>query len=194
MRWILAAFVVAVLASLAVVVFALYDRRLEDRQLRRATGRLLVDQAMLVRHWEELESELEFAANYAHLLLPGRSSATHHTRFISVAGGNEAQKPADAFERELIDRFCQAGPSPKKPEADSADRIIATQKGRKEYQYYQAVRAEEHCLSICHRAVPAGPEFVPSAAGVDLREGTKFSNGDLMAVVQVTFPLGNGLP
>ncbi len=58
-----------------------------------------------------------------------------------------------------------------------------------EYQYYQAIRAQASCLTLCHKTYPAPGGFdVP--IGGKLLAGEPLQEGDLMAVVQVTIPSG----
>ncbi len=165
-----------------------WARRLAQTQ-RRNTGRLLADQAVLVRHWENLERSSvggEDADNDALLVIRDLTerlnSQDYDCRFLFPADSPLAQpseRPRGEFENELLDRFAQTRPHPS-GDGDWADRLTPGGNG---YVYYQAVRARASCLSLCHR--PPDPTLDGTAkSGFEkpLREG------DLMAVVQVSMP------
>ena len=154
----------------------------------RNTARLLADQAVLVRHWENFEESSVTAETTGNDFLKviqelseKLNSQEHDCRFIFPADSPLAQpseRPQGEFEKELLTRFAQ--PRPQKPDgADWADRL--TPDGG--YQYYQAVRAQASCLSLCHRP----PEETPDATAKGAFE-KPLREGDLMAVVAVKIP------
>ena len=155
---------------------------------RRTTGRLLADQAILVMHWENLEERPpaggETGNDFVHViqeLSKKLSSQEHDCRLIFPANSPLAQRgerPRGEFEKELLDRFAQTRPQ-EPGEADWGERPTPDGRG---YEYYQAVRAQALCLSLCHRPAPTLDATAKSGFGKPLREG------DLMAVVAVRMP------
>ena len=161
------------------------------------TGRLLVDQVMLIKHWEELETTYEFLP-VVQDLTDKLSKQEYEWRFIrrpdSLPGSpDELGKPRDDFERELLERFMQVKPEElaevdqPEYEPEYGERLVL---GGDEYQYYQPIRAQRSCLSLCHKSLPTGPGFDPTGALTLGGGGEPLAEGDLMAVVQVTIPNG----
>ena len=153
------------------------------------TSRLLADQAILVRHWENFEEQSRMAKSGGNDFLPviqdlreKLTSQEYDCRLILPADSPLAQpseRPQGEFEKELLDRFAQTRPQ-EPAKVDCADRLTPGGNG---YVYYQAVRARASCLSLCHRAPDA--TFDPTV----LNSGAKpLREGDLMAVVAVKIP------
>ncbi len=152
------------------------------------TGRLLVDQAMLITHWEELETEEGFLP-VVQDLTNKLSKQEYEWRFIKPDDPNK--RPQSAFERELLDRFLKAQtqevPNDEKP--DWEDRL----EDPNEYVYYQAIRAQRSCLVVCHNTPPGGLGYDVAGSSISLAGSTRvggapLTDGDLMAILQVTIP------
>lgn len=154
------------------------------------TSRLLADQAILFRHWENFEEQSVTgdAAGKEILkvirdLTEKLNSQEHDCRFIFPADSpfdpDGTRQASVEFEKELLDRFAQTRPQ-EPAEADWGERLMPDGSG---YQYYQAVRAQASCLALCHRAPDA--TFDPTAVNAGAKP---LREGDLMAVVQVSMP------
>jgi signal transduction histidine kinase len=158
------------------------------------TGRLLVDQAMLIKHWEELETSEQFLPVLQDLTAK-LSKQEYQWRFIRrpnsrIQDPKGEGQPRDKFEVELLERFLKYRPGETDDPKNYAwdERSVA---GGDEYQYYQAVRAQRSCLSFCHSSMPGGPGFDLSGSGIAVSGGDeRLAEGDLMAVLQVTIPNG----
>lgn len=153
-------------------------------------GRLLADQTMLIRHWERLETNETFLPYLEHLS-ENLSNQQYSWRLIHPPGCQARDpgligKPRDAFEEELLDRFLQPPEDTGKKRVDFAERYVSD---GEEYQYYQAIRAQRSCLSVCHTAPPVSGGFYSTASGLILWP-SPLRDGDLMAMVQVTIPNG----
>jgi hypothetical protein len=162
-------------------------RQLADAQ-RANTARLLVDQAMLVKHWEKFEEGDHFAL-YLQYFQEGLSQQEHDWRFIAGRPTEDTRAgPQDDFEKELLARWLTAPPEDS-PEADRGDSAQRLASDGKEYQYYQAVRAEKSCISVCHKAPPAMETPLKPDDALAMATGAEpLAEGDLMGIVQVTFP------
>jgi len=156
------------------------------------TGRLLADQAMLIRHCELLYPGEPFV-DVVQDLTKNLNKQKYHWRVILspqvYPNAEGSGLPQDDFEKELLARFMQArredSAAPEEPEY--AERLVLD---GDEYQYYQTVRAQASCLGACHPAVdPPWEVFNPTGS---LLGGTvgPLTEGDLMGMVQVTIPNG----
>ena len=153
------------------------------------TGKLLAKQVMLVTHWKELEkqSAVEGGRPTDFLLVIDElteklNEQVYDWRFIDPYEQGGAQQPRDEYERDLLQRYIRARPeeAAEGEEVEYAERV--TSDG--EYQYYQPVRAQALCLSLCHRPTSiSGPTF--DLTGLGGGTGPQ-AEGDLMAVVQVS--------
>ena len=154
----------------------------------RNTGRLLVDQVMCIKHWEQLETSEQFRAIVVSDLTKEFSKQKYRSRAIIPEGpGSPVQTqeefaPQDDEEREILAAFAKESPPPF-IERYSAD--------RGEYLYYQPVRAQEKCFSACHRPLDDGANlFADSRTRASIGNSIARGEGDLMAVIQVTIPNG----
>jgi len=159
--------------------------RLIDLQ-NRATGRLLVDQIMLVKHWEGLENEQAFLP-IVHDLTERLSKHKYHWRLICPDSPDNAKQPRDQFEKAVLAQFMEAGgaATAEARVPEFAERVAADG----QYQYYQPIRAERSCLGVCHQTPPGGISGESTASGAATSEPAKkpLAEGDLMAVVAVSF-------
>lgn len=144
---------------------------------RRTTGRLLVDQVMLIEHWEELETSEKFRKVVADLAKQ-LSNQEYEWKLIRP-GGEAPDGPQDEYEQRLLDHFMKAKPAG--PGArEFADRM---RPDGNEYDYYQPIRAEQSCLMICHKPLPEG-----TGLGAVRFDRKPFAEGEVMAIVKITLP------
>ena len=163
------------------------------------TGRLLVNQVMLITHWKALEksdSPSDEPGSDDFLLVVDKlteklRTQNYNWRFISPDPSDEGKQPENEFERRVLDQFLKAKPS--EAAADSqefTDRRVSLD-GK--YEYYQPIRAEKSCLRFCHRSAPHVPGFDPGGASLGRGRsavGVPLTEGDLLAVVEVNIPNG----
>jgi signal transduction histidine kinase len=97
-------------------------------------------------------------------------------------------RPADEFEKEVMERFLRRNPEPALG-AGGPEFVERYVNQGLEYQYYQAIRAQASCLALCHKTYP-DPSGFDVPIGGKLLAGEPLQEGDLMAVVQVTIPNG----
>lgn len=159
------------------------------------TGRLLVDRIMLSVHWEATEREEAQEGKHDFLgvvrwLDERLKKQRYSMRFLSPDPTIEREQPTNEFERQVLERFLK-----KKPEdlakSDRPEYVEGPVTENNEYQYFQAIRAERQCLTICHSPGVKGginmdPE--PSPYGRAAPGEQKWNEGDLMAVVRVAIP------
>ena len=174
------------------ISFFLYSRVTQDLvdKLNPNTGRLLVDQAMNLRHFVALSRDNPDFQKYFEGVTEDLREQQFEWRFIKrpdwiLRPTEGVSPPADEFEEKLLRRFLQAKPdSTGEPdetqEADWDDRSVLD---GDEYQYYQAIRVEMKCID-CHRdaATPSSPVFPVDPMLGDIKS---VSEGDLLAIVQV---------
>ena len=154
------------------------EKLVNEQNLR--AGELLVDQAMVIRHWgvydeegrrtffetlgQEEVSKQDFTSTF---ILPG-----------SIDSSETTNKPKDEFEWAVLDRFVKAELSDSfDPEVAEYDHRLSPDK--EQFEYYQAVRAEQSCLRSCHQRVGRS-EVMPETDPEPMYEG------DLIAVVKIT--------
>jgi len=154
------------------------------------TGRLLADQALLIRHCEifyQGEDFVEVVKNLTHKLNQQeyRWRLILSPEFYPDAKGTSV--PHDDFEKDLLGRLARV-PADDASATDAAEYEERLALDGDEYQYYQAVRAQKSCLSVCHVSLKPGWE-VWNPRGSPLSGGAgPPSEGDLMAMVQVIIP------
>jgi len=142
-------------------------------------------------------------------LISNLSQQEYEWRIIRPGSNEPSKTPNDRWERALLERFMKAKPkkpvSPPTPAGQpGGEPTESEQPGRKrlpewderlqadqnEYQYYQAIRAQESCL-LCHRMLGTGLNSSGLIlGGSEVVGGPPLAEGDLMAVVQVTIPNG----
>jgi two-component system sensor histidine kinase BarA len=162
-------------------------------------GKLLVDQVMLIRHWEQLESKekkdetapwTENLSGKQFLpliqdLTKNLSNAKYEWRFIRPNSTDGMYMPRDEFEWKLLDKFNVNKPV----ESDDIDNPEIAERWPEngEYIYYRPIRARESCLKVCHKPT-AGVDM--SGLGLALGVVTAQNPGDLLAIAKVTIPNG----
>lgn len=158
-----------------VVIAKLLMVKRNDATLRRNTGRLLVDQAMLTKHWEGWEGNQEFRSSVQDVA-KSMSKQEYQWRFIKPNRTDAANAPRDEFEYALPERFT----------ADAEKFAERLMNDGNEYQYYQPIYAEKSCL-LCHAVVAQGkPQAIKDSNSKDVAEG------DLMAIICIALPADSG--
>jgi len=139
-----------------------------DRRLNRNTGRLLVDQAILMRHWQQLESEQGFC-ECVESVFADPSRQGYASRFITAEGTGNTDPPRDEFEQAFLKELSRVQPNGSRAASrpEFADRVL----DRNVYQYYQAVRAQKSCMFMCHSPIARGPESDPTVSGIGATAG-----------------------
>ena len=161
----------------------------------RTEGRLLVATAIGLLHLEKLEPSEDFRDLMEHTN-SNIWDKDYQYRIIRPNHKSPDEAPADEFEREMLARLASAPPpassSPSSNPANSGDTAAEEHAGiaggeesveyaerrpkdRRQYQYYQAVRATTALCVNCHRGVDLNPQL---------------AENDLLAVVQVSIPDG----
>ncbi len=169
--------------------FFLYWRVTENivNEQNKNTGRLLADQEMLVRHWEIFEDARDFRERMedlkgdinrqdydARLIFPPDSPLDKD--------GNEG--PRDGYENALLEKLLRVRPGDD-PEGEPVQDYAERYSKRGDYQYYEAIRAKESCLTDCHRPIAAAGTEIFNPLGLSTSGGAT-GEGDLMGMVQVT--------
>jgi len=178
---------------LLVIGFSFYlywqgTRKVVD-ELNPATGELLVEQAMITKHFDVFESN----EGFKEYLDQGVTKQQYQWRFIKHAEWilrptEGVGPPADEFEEKLLKRYLRTAPgegdgSEQREESEYAAQL--TPDGD-EYLYYQPIRAGRTCLGACHPdPATGGPAFPVNPL---LGGNEPLSEGDLIAIVQVTIP------
>ncbi|MFC1597451.1 ATP-binding protein [Planctomycetota bacterium] len=158
------------------------------------TAGLLVDQAMLIKHFFEYQDkEDQDFREYLQDVTEDLREQKYEWRFIKrpdwiLKPIEGVSPPADEFEEEVLRKYLRGRP-PQTGEPNQTDQREYTERpdpDGDEYQYYQAIRVETKCLD-CHRdaGTPSSGVFPvdPMMGGF-----TPISEGDLLAIVYVTFP------
>jgi two-component system, NarL family, sensor histidine kinase BarA len=174
--------------------FWLYGKRtnsiIDDQN--QTTGKYLLAQDMVTRHWKSLENTKSFT-DYMDLVKSlsksFKSRQDYEVQFIlpdlPVAGESNPNSlaPQDEWEADKVKRFLA-----KKPKAavalDKEDFVTRKSPDGNKYYYYQPIRATSDDCLICH--VPKS-----SVTGESFLEGSAFgksvahAKGDLMAVARL---------
>src|SRR5574340_139168 len=147
-------------------------------------GRLLVDQVMLLTHWNKLEAQEQFRATLDDLA-KRLADEPCQWEVIMVDQAKAPGPPRDEFEKGVLDLY--VGSKPASPGVwEYSDRVVG-EGGSQRYKYYQPIRAQESCLAMCHRR-PAADAGLPDARPpASLGRSTPTAPGELMAIVKVTF-------
>ncbi len=151
-------------------------------------GRLLVRQKLVAMHWEVFEEikEGDGFLPVARDMIKKLSEEEYGWRFIErpdkPIGPGDVMQSLDDYEEKLLEEFVRAPP----PADDDSNEILSKGRpasGGKRYKYYQGVRAQGSCLTVCHQ------EFALSGAGdpAGLMAGADSLNeGEIMGVAQIT--------
>ncbi len=181
MKRLCAALVVVCLAAGLVLAAAARPVPIQSTAQHRIIGRLLVDQVMIIRHWEVFEAHSELQDQIRGIIGDMQSQDYEYLTIElpgKPIGAGSPRQSLDEFEQELLGRFSRSTvESGKSNRAAYAERL--TEDG-KAYQYYQPITVKRSCVSVCHAASsPAG------VAGL-----TKpFAEGQPMAVMRITIPV-----
>jgi signal transduction histidine kinase len=164
------------LLVLIAVSFVLHGRLTEGLVYEQnpTRGRLIVDTALALRHWEQFEpKDSEFRRDIKDMTAAWQANRSNSIfiRRDKVANGEQT---IDEFEKEFLRRATEEAPAVDlKPGSDEDEKpVLATGRlldGGRQYEYYQAVYAATNCV-VCHRQIVGPPNL---------------NDGDLIAVAKV---------
>ena len=171
------------LAVVITVSFFLYwsgTKKVVEEQ-NPARGYLLVNQTLVAIHWEEFETNPGFQLVIEKML--ARLGESYEWRFterpdkpLTAAGLDQS---LDKFEQHLFEEFPLLAPE------DNAESERAKGKGRlvsggRKYQYYEPIRFQDSCRTMCHAPLL---DLDPSGLGADSED---FIEGELMGLARIT--------
>ncbi len=158
-------------------------------QQNRSTGRMLVDRVMLIEHWSKMDSRFQ---TLIQDLFKKLTKEDFDYYFIFPQEMQDRGKPRDGEEWAILDRFRKSRPT--SGPAATPEWAERRRDDRNEYSYYQPIRAERSCLTPgCHQSTSAGIDMIGSGVSLGSRAqpgASPLAEGDLMAVVNVSIPLG----
>jgi signal transduction histidine kinase len=185
----------AVVITASFLMYWQVTKNLADAQ-NPNTGRLLADQALMIYHFEVFSQ----GSDFLYVVQDWKEKLNQQEfqwRVIlpnEAAGPTGATAPARDDDSQFVHRLLREWltPSEDDSEADGPDYAERLIDDGEVYQYYQAVRAQSSCLSLCHKAVVATPGQVFDPAETLALGGTPESlvEGDLMAILEVSIPNG----
>ena len=155
------------------------------------TGRLLVDQVVLISHPKTLfKGDWDFRV-VVDEIEENLNKLDYDWEVIrrpdSLPSPNNRRLPKDKFERGLFEGFL-AATQEDLADPEYTDHLGRLTPDRKKYEYYQPVRAYKSCLFPCHNdLVPTGPGFDPTGVNYG-GGGGRLIEGDLMYVMKVNIP------
>ena len=159
----------------------------------RNTGRLLIDQVMLAKHWKSTEANPVWLQYIDHLI-DNLGKQKYTVEFVEPHGDG-AKGPHDEFETEIRARFLKEEP-PKAGDdvAQFAERPLPE---ANEYQYYEPIRADNRsCILVCHSGPLGGAGIDTGGTGMDPSGKVSsaatlpLSVGDIISIAKVTIPTG----
>ena len=162
------------------------------------TGRLLVDQVMLIKHWEGFESGGQFLPLVKDLT-KNLSQEKYQWDFLVPKKTGIDNTPSDEFEWAVLDRFTKpknelpkqpdgtTSQPPEKSEAKAYEERFVDD----EYQYYQPVYATDESCVNCHNMVP-GIDMIGTSVSIGGvgTPGATLAVGDFMGVFKISIPNG----
>ena len=177
-----------VLITASFWLYSFQTDRIVNEQ-NRNTGALLVDQEMAVLHWKSLDTE-EFRP-VTTKLSQSFSKRPYSVRFILPNRTATNDRPGEDIvakgDVEILRRF-HRNDRQKSSAIDAVEFFEEKSEDGNGYFYYQPIRATGSvCFLTCHRPlgdVTGEPIFQQSPMGRSVAE----SEGDLMAVAELTFP------
>ena len=178
------------LAVVTTVSFFLYWSVTKEvvEQKNPEKGELLVGYTMIAMHFVEFEEDKENQsfAPVAREMVEKLKKEDYEWRFIErsdrAVHANETKQSLDKYEEELLEEFMRA---PRVTDDDSDDILWKGRpvSGGREYQYYQAIRAQESCLRVCHSDLRLSDVIDPIGLGASVEP---LHEGELMGVGQIT--------
>src|SRR5262249_43415007 len=150
--------------------FSVYGRLtsgLVDEQ-NRIAGRLMVMPIILRKHWEWSEDR-KLEPEFVHMIeamskeLPPRNLEDYKWDLLKSTPGDPQKSPSNQADFDALDELA-------KGKAEWS-RTVVNAEGKREFQYYGAVRATASCVT-CH-----------------LEQGQQISEGDLIGMAKVTLPM-----
>jgi two-component system sensor histidine kinase BarA len=143
--------------------------RLVDEQ-NRITGRLLVEPIILKKHWEWSERETEVGQDFIDVIdamskeLKPIDLAEYKWDLLKSTSGDPQKSPSIPADYQALDELAQGN--------REWSRTTKNADGKREFEYYGAVRASKSCLT-CHYH----------------QQDEATSENDLIGMAKVTFPL-----
>lgn len=138
-------------------------------------ARLLADRALLIKHWDKLESKQSFQS-IVNRLTDQLSDQKYECEMISP-DDPEAEK--DEYVRAMLEAYALHPETPPEP--------VGVLHGDT-YLYYKPVLAEETCLTLCHTQLSMSERATLDEPGDFQAEPLKV--GDLMTISCVKIPNG----
>lgn len=173
--------VLCLVAGIVTAVTARPVRRQSPNSLHRGMARILVDQVMLIKHWEAFEGDTEFSDAIKAMMTDFKSQDYEYLTIVLPDRPINAVGPKqslDEFEQRLLDHFTRRAPEKgESGQIEYAERLTAN--GR-EYQYYQPILAKKSCLRVCH---------APSSSSGLADQARPFVEGRPVAVMRITIPI-----
>jgi len=141
---------------------------LVDEQ-NRITGRLMIMPIILRKHWEWSEGD-KLDPEFVHMIeamskeLPPQNLEDYKWDLLKATSGDPQKSPSDQADQDALDELARPGKS-------EFSRTVVDKQGKREFQYYGAVRATASCVT-CHT-----------------QQGQQISQGDLIGMAKVTLPM-----
>jgi two-component system, NarL family, sensor histidine kinase BarA len=145
-------------------------RLVEEQKL--ITGRMMVMPIILRKHWEWSEQNQDMGVGFISVIeamskeLQPAELERYRWDLLNSKGRDPAQRPSDQADYDAEDELR------KDKNKSEWHRIVVQADGSREFDYYGAVRASRSCID-CH----------------DSMLGQKLSEGELVGMAKVTFPL-----
>ena len=176
----------ACLLLLIAASFWLYGSRTERIVYRQnlTAAKILVDQTLYIRHWEQWTAKKEESQELATTLGQNLPKQKYESCFIKANPTRNTRKPKDEFEWSVLSRYSQ--PQPQRPVGSTPeeypDRLVDNN-----YEYFQPVYADDKSCVNCHNISSGGLDNIGTGISVDGSvTSNPISKGDLMAIVKVT--------
>jgi len=148
--------------------------------------RLLVDQKMLIIHWKDFETSVDFQP-VVNQMTEALKTQEYECIFLGPENVSLREKPGDDFDWKVLDQFMNVDEST----PEFVERL--TSGNDESYHYYQPIYVQEDCAMLCHRAVlnePGVNSGFTAMGAAGLSSEAPLAVGDLMAVARISIPNG----
>lgn len=180
-----------------------YGRQTEELVYRQnsVTGSLLVEHAKLamhMEHWDEFidkktPSDISYQDADRDVYYQGMADLLTKQPYecqvlIPQKPENVVQDknlPKDKFEADLLAKYVDSHDQFDPEKIEFAEHPNP-EPGK--YQYYQAVRAKQSCITVCHQPPPVDVLTVSTGIKSGLGKSAARNPGDLLAVIKITIP------
>src|SRR5258708_5252170 len=138
-----------ILITLSFYFYGKLTSGLLDKQPRN-TGRLLVTPIILRKHWEWSEQRSNLETDFVNVIeemskeLQPVDRANYRWELLKATPGDPQKSPSDQADYDVLDELAKGN--------REWSREIVNAEGKREFQYYAAVRATKSCLK-CHNEV-----------------------------------------